>query len=55
MNENNITQATRERQEKAENTVFNILLIFTALLLAFCFGYYLAINEALALVKTIVN
>jgi phosphate/sulfate permease len=54
-NENNITQSAIEAERKAVDTVINILLIFTALLLAFCLGYFIAVNEALALVKTIVN
>ena len=52
-NENNVTRT--EQEDKAVDAAFNIMLIFTALLLAFCLGYFIAVNEALALVKTIVN
>ncbi len=56
MNNERLTQsATTEQENKAVDAVFNILLIFTALLLAFCLGYFIAMNEAAALVKTIVN
>jgi hypothetical protein len=55
MNENNITQSAKERQEKAEDIVFIVLSLLTALMLAFCLGYYLAMREALALVGTIAN
>ncbi len=44
-----------ERESQALDAAINILLIFTALLLAFCAGYYVAMNEAAALVKTILN
>ncbi len=53
MNENNITQTEAER--KAVDAAFSIMLVFTALLLAFCLGYYVASMEAAALVKTILN
>jgi phosphate/sulfate permease len=53
MNENNITRTEAER--KAVDAVFNIMLVFTALLLAFCLGYYIAAAEAAALVKTILT
>ncbi len=52
---NNITQTATETERKAVDAVFNILLIFTALLLAFCLGYFVAMNEAAALVKTTLN
>ncbi len=55
MNENNITQAAIDAERKAVDAVFNIMLVFTALLLAFCLGYYVASMEAAALVKTILN
>jgi hypothetical protein len=53
MNKDILTARMRESQ--ALDAAINILLIFTALLLAFCVGYYVAMNEALALVKTILN
>ncbi len=53
MNNERLTQT--EQEGKAVDAAINILLIFTALLLAFCVGYYVAMNEALALVKTILN
>jgi phosphate/sulfate permease len=49
----NLTQTAKEQEDKAVDAVISIMLVFTALLLAFCLGYYLAMNEALALVKTI--
>ncbi len=53
---NNTTQMRKSEQEtKAVDTVISILLVFTVLLLAFCLGYYVAMNEAAALIKTIVN
>jgi uncharacterized protein YpmB len=55
MNENNLTQSAIESERKALDAVINILLIFTVLLLAFCVGYYVAMNEVAALVKTILN
>jgi hypothetical protein len=53
MNGTKITQSEGER--KALDAVFNILLIFVSLLTAFCGGYFLAMREASALIKTIVN
>jgi uncharacterized protein YpmB len=53
MNNERLTQSAKERQDKAEDIVFIILVVFTVLLLAFSFGYYVAMNEALALIKTI--
>ncbi len=55
MNENNISQSTIEAERKSLDTVFIILLIFTAISLAFCLGYFVAMNEALSLVKTTLN
>jgi hypothetical protein len=55
MNKNNISQSTIEAERKTLDTVFIILLIFTAISLAFCLGYFVAMNEALALVKTTLN
>ncbi len=55
MNENNISQSTIEAERKTLDTVFIILLLFTAISLAFCLGYYVAMDEALSLVKTTLN
>jgi hypothetical protein len=55
MNNERLTQSVKERQEKVESAVFNVLLALTALLLAFCLGYYAAVNRALSLVGTIVS
>lgn len=52
---NNITQTATEAEGKARDAVINILLIFILALVAFSAGYYVAMNEALALVKTILN
>ncbi len=53
MNENNVTQATIEAERKAVDAVINILLLFLLALTSFCGGYFVAMNEAAALVKTI--
>ncbi len=53
MNENNVTQTEAER--KAVDAVINILLLFLLALTSFAAGYYVAMNEAAALVKTILN
>ncbi len=51
MNNERLTQtATTEREDKAVDAVISMLLIFTALLLAFCRGYYLAMREASELI-----
>jgi uncharacterized protein YpmB len=55
MNENNISQTATQREKQSLDTVFIILLLFTAISLAFCLGYFVAMNEAAALVKTILN
>jgi hypothetical protein len=55
MNKNNIPQAAIESERKAVDAVFSILLAFVSLLTAFCLGYYLAMREASALVKTMLN
>jgi phosphate/sulfate permease len=55
MNKETLTQTSSEEERKAVDAVFNIMLVFTALLLAFCLGYYVASMEAAALVKTILN
>jgi hypothetical protein len=53
MNENNITRTEAER--KAVDTVINILLLFILALVGYGIGYYVAIREAAALVKIIIN
>ncbi len=55
MNNERLAQSTKQRQTKVESAVFNVLVALTALLLAFCLGYYIAINKALSLVGTIVS
>ncbi len=55
MNEDNITQTAIESERKALDALINILLIFTLALVAFSAGYCAAMNEAAALIKTIVN
>jgi hypothetical protein len=58
MNNERITQSAieSERSErKALDTVINILLLFLLALVGYSVGYYAAINEALALVGTIVS
>jgi uncharacterized protein YpmB len=54
MNKETLTQTAIEAERKAD-TVFIIILIFTALLLAFCLGYFVAMNEVAAHIKTILN
>jgi hypothetical protein len=53
MNENNITQSAIEAERKAVDTVINILLLFLLGLVGYALGYYVAMSEAAALVKTI--
>ncbi len=55
MNKETLTQTATQREKQSLDTVFIILLIFTAISLAFCLGYFVAMNEAAALVKTILN
>jgi len=55
MNENNITQASIEAERQAVDTAINILLIFIFGLVAFSAGYFVAMSEASALVKTMLN
>ncbi|MEJ7862159.1 MAG: hypothetical protein WKF90_11065 [Pyrinomonadaceae bacterium] len=50
MNKEILTQSAKEREDKAVDAVFGILLIFVSLLTAFCLGYFVAMNEAAALV-----
>ncbi len=53
MNKETLTQSAIESERKALDAVFGILLIIVALLTAFSLGYFVAMNEAAALVKTI--
>jgi hypothetical protein len=53
MNENNVTQTVIEAERKALDTTINLLLLFLLTLVAFVAGYYVAMSEAAALVKTI--
>jgi hypothetical protein len=55
MNKNNVTQLSSETEGKALDALINILLIFILALVAFSAGYYVAMNEAAALVKTILT
>ncbi len=55
MNEDNITQSPIEAERKAVDTVINILLLFLLALVGYAAGYYVAMNETAALIKTIVN
>jgi hypothetical protein len=53
MNEKNITRT--EQEDKAVDTVTNLLLLFLLALVGYSVGYYVASMEAAALVKTILN
>jgi hypothetical protein len=53
MNKERLTQSTIEEERKTLDAVINILLVFVFGLFAFIAGYFIAMNEALALVKTI--
>ncbi|MEJ7862138.1 MAG: hypothetical protein WKF90_10960 [Pyrinomonadaceae bacterium] len=53
MNKETLTQSAIEAERKAVDAVINILLIFIFGLVAFVAGYYVAMSEAAALVKTI--
>jgi hypothetical protein len=53
MNEKNITRT--EQEDKALDTVINLLLLFLLALVGYSAGYYAASMEAAALVKTILN
>jgi hypothetical protein len=53
MNEKTITQSAIEAERKTLDAVINILLIFIFGLVAFSAGYFIAMNEVAALVKTI--
>jgi hypothetical protein len=53
MNKNNISQAAIESERQTLDAVINILLIFIFGLVAFSAGYFIAMSEVAALVKTI--
>jgi hypothetical protein len=59
MNKDNLTQAVNEAvteaERKAVDKAINILLIFILALVAFSAGYFVAMSEASALVKAILN
>ncbi len=55
MNENNLTQTAVEQQYKSLATLIKILMTAFVILASFTAGYYVAMNEAAALVKTILN
>lgn len=55
MNKDNLTRNSTESERKAVGALINILLIFIFGLVAFSAGYYLAMREASALIKTILN
>jgi hypothetical protein len=53
MNKETLTQSSIEAERKAVDTTINLLLLFLLALVAFVAGYYVAMSEAAALVKTI--
>jgi hypothetical protein len=55
MNKEILTQSAIESERKALDAVINILLVFILALVGYAVGYYAAMSEAAALVKTIVN
>jgi TRAP-type C4-dicarboxylate transport system permease small subunit len=55
MNEKNITQTSSEAERQALDTVINLLLLFLLALVGYAGGYYVAMSEAAALVKTILT
>jgi hypothetical protein len=55
MNKETLTQSAIESERKAVDTVINILLLFLLALVGYAVGYYAAMSEVAALVKTIVN
>jgi hypothetical protein len=55
MNKETLTQSAIEAERKAVDAVINILLIFLLALTAFCGGYYVAMYETAAHIKTILN
>jgi hypothetical protein len=55
MNKETLTQSAIEEERKTLDAVINILLVFLLALVGYALGYYVAMSEAAALVKTIVN
>ncbi len=55
MNKETLTQSAIESERKAVDTVINILLLFLLALVGYAGGYYAAMSEAAALVKTILT
>ena len=55
MNNERLTQTAIEAERKAVDAAINILLIFIFGLVAFSAGYFIAINEALTMVKTMLD
>jgi hypothetical protein len=55
MNKETLTQSAIEAERKALDAVINILLLFLLALVGYSAGYYVAMNEVSALVKTILN
>jgi hypothetical protein len=55
MNKERLTQSTIEEERKTLDAVINILLLFLIALVGYSAGYYVAMNEAAALVKTTLN
>jgi len=53
MNNETLTQSAIEAERKALDTTINLLLLFLLALVAFVAGYYVAMSEVAALVKTI--
>ncbi len=53
MNKETLTQSAIEAERQALDTTINLLLLFLLALVAFVAGYYVAMSEAAALVKTI--
>jgi hypothetical protein len=55
MNENNLTQTAVEQQYKSLATLIKILMTAFVILASFSAGYYVAMSEAAAHIKTILN
>ncbi len=55
MNKEILTQSAIEAERKALDAVINILLVFILALVGYALGYYVAMSEVAALVKTILT
>jgi hypothetical protein len=55
MNKETLTQSAIEAERKALDTTINLLLLFLLALVGYAGGYYVAMSEASALVKTTLN